>query len=124
MLYVEPLYVQASGGQSFPVLREFLVYSDGNAAYQPTLSAALNEVFGVTGGATKPPPTSGTGSNTGPPTNPQVSADLQQAIADAQRDENAAEAALRRGDFAAYGRYQKAVKSDLARISQDAGKSG
>ncbi|HVS67636.1 MAG TPA: UPF0182 family protein, partial [Mycobacteriales bacterium] len=53
MLYVEPLYVQASGGQTFPVLRKFLVYSDGNGAYESTLSAALNEVFGVKGA---PPP--------------------------------------------------------------------
>jgi hypothetical protein len=119
MLYVEPLYVQASGGQSFPVLRKFLVYSDGNAAYESTLNAALNEVFGVKGAA--PPASSGTGTGTGttspPTTGTPTSAALQQAIAAAQQDETDAEEDLRRGDFAAYGRDQAALKSDLARVA-------
>jgi hypothetical protein len=123
MVYVEPLYVQASGGQSFPVLRKFLVYSDGNAAYESTLDSALNEVFGVKGSA--PPPSSGAGGGTGtttpPTTGTTTSAALQQAIADAQQDESDAQAALRRGDFAAYGRDESALKSDLARVATAAG---
>ncbi len=125
MLYVEPLYVQASGGQSFPVLREFLVYSDGNAAYQPTLDAALNQVFGVKGAA--PPASGSSGTSTGstttspPTTGAPASAALRQAIADAQQDERNAEADLRRGDFAAYGRDENALKSDLTRVAAAAG---
>jgi uncharacterized membrane protein (UPF0182 family) len=121
MLYVEPLYVQAAGGQSFPVLRKFLVYSDGNAAYESTLDAALNSVFGVKNASQPPASTGNNGSTTTSP--PPSSAALQRAIADAQRDEANAEAALRRGDFAAYGRYENALKSDLARIAGAAGKS-
>ncbi|HWC35371.1 MAG TPA: UPF0182 family protein [Mycobacteriales bacterium] len=120
MLYVEPLYVQASGGQTFPVLRKFLVYSDGNAAYQSTLGAALNEVFGVKGST--PPVTTGPGSKpTGGTTPPATSAALRQAIAAAQQDEADAEAALRRGDFAAYGQAEKALKRDLAKVAAAAG---
>jgi hypothetical protein len=123
MLYVEPLYVQASGGQSFPVLRKFLVYSDGNAAYESTLDAALNEVFGVKGAA--PPASTGTGTGTGatspPTTGTTASAALQQAIADAQQDEANSDADLRRGDFAAYGRDQAALKADLAKVAAAAG---
>jgi hypothetical protein len=127
MLYVEPLYVQASGGQSFPVLRKFLVYSDGNAAYESTLDAALNEVFGVKGAA--PPastgtgPPSGTGATSPPSTGTHTSKALQQAITDAQQDESAAQDALRRGDFAAYGKDERALQSDLARLAVAAGKS-
>jgi uncharacterized membrane protein (UPF0182 family) len=125
MVYVEPLYVQASGGQTFPVLRKFLVYSDGNAAYESTLDAALNEVFGVKGSA---PPAESTGTGTGPPqggttTPPATSAELRQAVADAQQDETDAEEALRRGDFAAYGRDQAALRQDLGRIATAAGRS-
>ncbi|HVV77968.1 MAG TPA: UPF0182 family protein [Mycobacteriales bacterium] len=126
MLYVEPWYVQASGGQTFPVLRKFLVYSNGNAGFQPTLQAAIDEAFGVK--SASPPASPGTGTSSGPssgPTSPpstsHASAALRQAIADAQRDETDAEEALRRGDFAAYGRDQAALKSDLARIAAAAG---
>jgi hypothetical protein len=121
MLYVEPLYVQAAGGQSFPVLRKFLVYSDGNAAYESSLSTALNEVFGVKGSA-EPTPTTGGSTPTTPPSTTE-SPTLQQAIADARRDESNAEADLRRGDFAAYGRDQRALKQDLSRVAAAAGKS-
>ncbi|MGN6473252.1 MAG: UPF0182 family membrane protein [Mycobacteriales bacterium] len=121
MLYVEPLYVQASGGQTFPVLRKFLVYSNGNAAYESTLDRALNEVFGVKGA--KPTPVATGGPTTGGTTPPVASAALQQAIAAAQADEAAAEADLRKGDFAAYGRDEAALKRDLARIAAAAGGS-
>jgi hypothetical protein len=123
MVYVEPLYVQASGGQSFPVLRKLLVYSDGNAAYESTLDSALNEVFGVKGAAppASPGTSGGTGTTTPPPTGTATSAALQRAIDDAQQDESNAQAALRRGDFAAYGRDETALKSDLARIATAAG---
>ncbi len=115
MLYVEPLYVQSSGGQSFPVLRKFLVYSDGNAAYQSTLGAALNEVFGVKSssgpsGGQQPPPVT-------------TSTTLKQAISDAQAAEAAAQAALRRGDFAQYGVEENKLQQALNRIAAAAGTS-
>ncbi|HVT20447.1 MAG TPA: hypothetical protein VHE57_03545, partial [Mycobacteriales bacterium] len=113
------LYVQASGGQTFPVLRKFLVYSDGNGAYESTLSAALNEVFGVKGAP--PPATSGSETTTGTGTPTANSAALRAAIAAALRDEADAEAALKRGDFAAYGRAQAALKRDLDKINSESG---
>jgi hypothetical protein len=116
MLYVEPLYVQSSGGQSFPVLRKFLVYSDGNAAYQSTLGAALNQVFGV-----KTPSSSGPnpGGNQTPPVS--TSTTLKQAISDAEAAETAAQAALRRGDFAQYGVEERKLQQALNRIAAAAG---
>jgi uncharacterized protein len=123
MLYVEPLYVQASGGQTFPVLRKFLAYSDGNAAYQSSLTAALNQVFGVkgttqpAGGTTGPTPPGGVT----PPPSTKGSVTLRQAIADAQAAEAAAQAALRRGDFARYGIEEKKLQRALGRIAAAAG---
>ncbi|HVT65718.1 MAG TPA: UPF0182 family protein [Mycobacteriales bacterium] len=115
MLYVEPWYVQASGGTNFPVLRKFLAYSGGNFGFQPTLDAAINQVFGVKGTA----PTAPTQSSGSPPTTTPspTSAELRALIAQAQHDEADAEAALRRGDFAEYGRKQAALKHDLEQIN-------
>ncbi len=129
MLYVEPLYVQASGGQAFPVLREFLAYSNGSAAYQSTLPTALDQVFGVNGltpaGVQTPTPPSKGGSQTGGSTTPPppggTSPTLQQAIAAAQAAEARAQADLRRGAFAAYGRDERALQQALARIAAAAG---
>jgi len=118
MLYVEPWYVQASGGQSFPVLRSFLAYSDGRTAYQPTLNAALDEVFGVSASASqKPSGASNTTPSTGPQTGVTSSPELQAAIDDAQAAEKAARAALRRGDLATYAEEQKKVAAALRRIA-------
>src|SRR5206468_634225 len=107
MLYVEPWYVQASGGQTSPVLRKFLAYSGGNAGFQKTLNAAIDEVFGVKG--SQPTPVTPTQPSQ-PTTSPPTSSELRAAIAAAQRDEAAAEGALRRGDFAEYGRRQAALR--------------
>lgn len=120
MLYVEPWYVQgrASGGQTFPVLRKFLAYSNGNAGFQKDLDAALNEVFGVKGAQPAPAsPSTPTQPTTSTPT---TSSQLRSLIAEAQRDEAAAQAALRAGDFATYGRKQAELRHDLEQIDKAA----
>jgi uncharacterized membrane protein (UPF0182 family) len=44
VLYVEPVYTQAQGGGSFPILRYVIaVYGDGEPAFEPTLDAALRQ---------------------------------------------------------------------------------
>jgi uncharacterized protein len=116
MLYVEPLYVQASGGQTFPVLRKFLAYSDGNAAYESTLGEALNEVFGVR--TPSPPQSTSPPSSQPPPTGGDA---LAHAIRAAQAAEAAANAALRRGDFAQYGIEQRKLAAALREIAAAAG---
>jgi uncharacterized protein len=124
MLYVEPLYVQASGGQTFPVLRKFLAYSDGNAAYQSTLSAALDQVFGVKSAAPPVGTVTPPGGTTSPPTTgTSGSAALRSAIAAAQQAESAAAAALRAGNFAQYGVEEKKLQTALNQIAAAAGTS-
>jgi hypothetical protein len=127
LLYVEPIYVQSAGQGSFPELREVAAVYNGTVAYQSTLAAALDEVFGL------PIPKGGTSTISTPPgtappsTTPpggKVSASVTQAIAAAQADETAAEIALRRGDFAAYGVAEKKLKADLNRLAAAAPASG
>jgi uncharacterized protein len=46
VLYIEPVYTQAQGGSSFPILRHVIaVYGDGQPAFRPTLSSALRQAI-------------------------------------------------------------------------------
>ena len=46
VLYVEPVYAQARGTNTFPTLRHVIaVYGNGEPAFQPTLNAALREAI-------------------------------------------------------------------------------
>jgi uncharacterized protein len=48
MLYVEPVYTQATGGNSFPSLRHVIaVYGNGAPAFKSTLSAAVDTALGI-----------------------------------------------------------------------------
>src|SRR3954454_19560939 len=61
LLYVEPLYVQGTGQNSFPLLQKVLVNYADRVGYADTLQDALDQVFGpgagttATGGGTTPP---------------------------------------------------------------------
>jgi uncharacterized protein len=118
-VYVEPIYVQAAGSGSFPQLRRVATFYNGTVGYQPTLDAALNQAFGVAAAPATPSQPSQP-SKPSKPTGPVASATLQQAIADAQRAEAAAQAALRRGDFSAYGRQERKLQDALSRIASAA----
>ncbi len=118
-LYVEPVYVKSAGQTSFPTLKRVLVSFDGTIAYQPTLSAALDAVFG---GAAPPSPGPGPGvggSGGGVGVSPSVAA-LIAALSDAQA---AADRALRAGDLAAYAVAEKKVAALIAQLSAEAKKS-
>jgi uncharacterized protein len=46
VLYVEPVYTQAHGGSSFPILRHVIaVYGDGQPAFRSTLDSALRQAI-------------------------------------------------------------------------------
>ena len=126
LLYVQPVYVKSTGETSYPLLQKVLVAFGDKIAFQDTLDGALDVLFGGNSGATAgdnaagggggsgttTPPTAGTG------TNPALEAalvDARQAILD--RD-----AALKAGDWAAYGiadaNLKKAVAQALAAEAQ------
>lgn len=52
LLYVQPVYVQASSGTQYPLLREVLVSFGDQVGFAETLSEALDQVFGGDSGAT------------------------------------------------------------------------
>jgi uncharacterized membrane protein (UPF0182 family) len=46
VLYVEPVFTQAQGGSSFPILRHVIaVYGNGQPSFKPTLDAALRQAI-------------------------------------------------------------------------------
>jgi uncharacterized membrane protein (UPF0182 family) len=118
LLYVEPLYVQGTGENSFPLLQKVLVNFGDRVGYADTLQDALDQVFGagagesVTGGGTTPPagggetPPEPTTPTTTPPDGggPATSPEMNQAVADIQAALQALQTAQRNGDFEGQGR--------------------
>ncbi|MET7477741.1 UPF0182 family protein [Streptomyces sp. NPDC005648] len=118
LLYVEPVYVRG-GGLKYPLLRKVLVSYGDKTAFEDTLDQALNKVFGAESSTTPPPDT---GTTTPPPTsgNPTV----QQALDDAQKAFDAGQAALKKGDWKAYGEAQKDLEAALKRAEEAQSKAG
>jgi hypothetical protein len=107
LLYVQPVYVRAtSNSAAYPLLQKVLVSFGDQIGYDDTLKGALDQVFGGNSGTSS---VSGSTSTTGTTNNSLSSAlaSAKQALADGQ-------AALAKGDFAAYGRAQDRLKSAIA----------
>ncbi len=132
LLYVQPIYVQArsTGSGTYPRLSAVAVAFGDKIAWAGSLDAALNDLFGGSSGAqagdtgttpTPAPVPGGTptptpsGTATPPPAGSADSAALSKALKDAQAAYVQGEAALRKGDFAAYGQAQAALKDALQR---------
>ena len=111
LLYVEPVYVRATSGATFPLLQKVLVSFGNIVKMDDTLGQALDAVFNGNSGSGTTPPGGGTtpppGGGTTPP--PGTNAALAKALADAQAALIAEDKALKAGDFAAYGVAQKAL---------------
>lgn len=134
LLYVQPIYVQArsTGSGTYPRLSAVAVAFGDKIAWAGSLDAALNDLFGGSSGAqagdtgttpTPVPTPTGTatptptpsGTATPAPTGTPDAAALSKALKDAQAAYVKGEAALRKGDFAAYGQAQSELKSALER---------
>jgi len=113
LLYVQPVYVQSTNATSYPLLRKVLVAFGDEIAFEDTLDAALDKLFGGDSGAeagdgdvpTDPTdPVDPTDPTTPPtdPADPDLTA-LQQALADYQAAFADRQAAYARGDLAAAG---------------------
>lgn len=120
LLYVQPVYVKSTGNTSYPLLQKVLVAFGDQIAFQDTLDAALDVLFGGDSGAAagdvevepnpepSQPPAEG-----GEPTTPTVPTDEVQALLNqASQAVKNKQAALAAGDWAAYG----AADAQLAEI--------
>ena len=129
LLYVQPIYVQAKAGGSYPRLSAVAVAFGEKIAWAGSLDDALNDLFGGSSGAqagdtgtdtpgtptpgvtgtpgtptpgvpTTPPPTPAPGATTPAPTGTPNPAALAQALKDAEAAYAQGETALKSGDFA------------------------
>ncbi|GAB3359907.1 UPF0182 family membrane protein [Modestobacter lapidis] len=135
LLYVEPLYVQGTGENSFPLLQKVLVNFGDRVGYADTLSEALDQVFGAGAGDvaidnedtdagdgvdepvpapdpeepidTPAPPAAGGGDNGTTPELADAAADIKAAL-QALADAQAG------GDFAGIGQAQEDLAAAIA----------
>ena len=107
LLYVQPVYVKAtSNTAAYPLLQRVLVSFGDVIGFDSSLKGALDQVFGGNSG------TSSSGTPTTSNTD-NASADLKSALQSAKQAIADANAALAKGDFAAYGRAQDRLKAAL-----------
>ena len=109
LLYVQPVYVRAtSNSAAYPLLQKVLVSFGDVIGFDSSLKGALDQVFGGNSG-TSSSTTSGPDATTN-----NSSADLASALQRAKQALSDGQAALAKGDFAAYGRAQDRLKAALA----------
>ncbi|MCX6442588.1 MAG: UPF0182 family protein [Actinobacteria bacterium] len=108
LLYVQPVYVRAtSNSAAYPLLQKVLVSFGDQIGYDDTLKGALDQVFGGNSGTTAG------GSTTNGTTGVTTNSSLANSLASAKKAYADGLAALAKGDFAAYDKAQKRLKSAL-----------
>ena len=129
LLYVQPVYVQSSGGTQVPLLRKVFVAFGDEVGFADTLQGALDQVFGKGAAVTTDPETGepvvtepdttdpdASDPDATPDTGNPASADesaLRSALSKAQQAIEDGQIALKTGDFGAYGDAQQALSSAL-----------
>ena len=119
LLYVQPVYIQSTGETSFPLLKKVLVAFGDKIAFEDTLDAALDALFGGNSGAA-----AGDGGSMDSPVDPTVPVDpaapvvtgnaaLQKALQQARNAMLAKDKAMAAGDWTAYGKAESALKLAL-----------
>jgi hypothetical protein len=122
LLYVEPLYVKADTGPgantSIPELKQVVVAFEDRIAMEPTLGAALTDLFGASASATpaEPPALAGEPASTSSGASGAASPTLVGLIDAAGAQYDHAQDDLRHGDFASYGRDIQTLGATLHRL--------
>ncbi len=107
LLYVEPVYLEASNTAIPEVKRVIVAYGD-KIAYEPTLGEALTSLFGK-GGSSSGSSNQGQQSESGDMTQEDYIKQAQQAYENAQQ-------AMKDGDWAAYGKYMEELEKALSNL--------
>jgi uncharacterized protein len=125
LLYVQPIYVRASGSSAYPLSRATVVAFGDKLAWSDTLTGALDGLFGGSSGAEAGDTGTGSGPTpTRPPSGSSDAAALAQALEDIQAAYDAGREALKNGDFAAYGEAQKRLDDAIQRAVEAAPQGG
>lgn len=127
-LYVQPVFVQSSGGTQLPTLQKVLVAFGDQIAFEDTLNEALDTLFGGDSGAdagdgtVAPDPSATPGDPTAEPTTPSDGGgsgfDVQEQalLNDARQAMLDRDAALQAGDWAAFGEADARLTDAIDRL--------
>ena len=119
LLYVQPVFVQSSGGTQLPQLRRVLVAFGDKIAFEDTLSEALDKLFGGDSGAQTGDEAVTPTDQNGQPTSPSTSTgDYAAALKDAQSALNDRQTALTSGDLTAFAAADARLTAAVQRLLQ------
>lgn len=113
LLYVDPIYIRATGKNSIPEMKRVVVGYDDKLILAESIDTALEQIFNYTGTQPQAPNT---------PTVPNVPANVDEAVKEkikAAKDafEKAIEA-QKNGDWAKYGEYIKNLQDILNELNK------
>ena len=114
LLYIEPVYLEATNSSIPEVKRVIVAYGD-RIAYEPTLAEALNSLFGE-GSAEESPGSES--SSEGSAGSSQESMSQSEIISNAQEAFSNAQEAAQNGDWAGYGQYLSELENYLNMLGQ------
>ena len=107
LVYVEPVYLEASNTGSLPEVKRVIVAYGDRIAYEPTLSQALDSLFGSGTVSSQEP------GEEEPESNGQDELSIDNLITLANEAFVNATTAQQNGDWASYGRYIKELEKYL-----------
>ncbi|MBI4706145.1 MAG: UPF0182 family protein [Deltaproteobacteria bacterium] len=111
LLYIRPLYLRAAGGR-IPELKRVIVAYQNQIVMEETLDAALDRIFGVSGGETKPASLVAAGAG------PAPAEDLTDLFKRAQGHYGRAMQAQREGNWSLYGEEIRSLGAVLDQVKQ------
>lgn len=128
LLYVQPEYVSGKAGSTYPRLQAVVVSFGNDIAWASTLDKALDQLFKGDSGASAgdsdveatPPAQAGATPDAQAPAAPDAKApapqaDLAAALKETSAQYEAGQAAIKKGDWAAYGEAQKKLDAAIKR---------
>ncbi|NLT47527.1 MAG: COG1615 family transporter, partial [Clostridiales bacterium] len=116
LVYVEPIYLEATNS-SLPEVKRVIIYYNDRIAYEPTLAQALDTMFGAGSGSPLNGDDEEPGTETPGGTPGESVSDTDALIRSAVEAYNNAVAAQERGDWAAYGAYLNELESYLNKLN-------
>ena len=112
LLYVEPVYLEATN-QAIPEVKRVIVAYQDKIAYEPTLGEALLSLFGGDAGDT--------GKDIGGVDGDNADEDVKSLIKKAQNAYDKAIECQKNGDWEGYGKYIKQLENYLTKLVNESG---
>ncbi|TME34969.1 MAG: UPF0182 family protein [Chloroflexi bacterium] len=113
-VYVEAIFVQAASTSRIPELQRVILATQGRVVMTDSFEKSLDALFGAQ--QQPPPPTTTPPPSTTPPPTTTPPSEIAAFVKSASDHYNAAQAALKAGDFAEYGRQLQLLEDDLAKL--------